>query len=133
MPVDLPEFYFRVKDNGATVFRVDAENRQKRLELTAIANVNVRNGEVKPQGQHVLTEAETAAIQTWKSERQDVLSLRDFESIRRTEEQLNLTTHWAQSRATPEQLDEITDRLLLAMHDLRTVLVRKKASRLDES
>ena len=133
MPVDLPEFYFRVKDNGATVFRVDAENRQKRLELTAIANVNVRNGEVKPQGQHVLTDAESAAIDEWKTARHDELAFRDFESIRRTEEQLNLTTHWAQSRATPEQLDEITDRLLLAMHDLRTVLVRKKAGRLDQS
>ena len=133
MPVDLPEFYFRVKDNGATMFRVDAENRQKRLEMTAIANVNVRNGEVKPQGQHELTDAESAAIEAWKGERQEKLALRDFDNIRRTEEQLNLTTHWAQSRATPEQLDEITDRLLLAMHDLRTVLVRKKANRLDES
>lgn len=132
MPVDLPDFYFRVKDNGATVFRVEAENRQKRLELTAIANVNVRNGEIKPQGQHVLTDAEKDAIEEWKSARQNDLAERDFETIRRTEEQLNLTAHWAQSRATPEQLEEITDRLLLAMHDLRTVLVRKKANRIDE-
>ncbi len=133
MPVDLPEFYFRVKENGATVFRVDAENRQKRLEMTAIANVNVRNGEIKPQGQHVLTEAESAAIEAWKGDRKDKLADREFDDIRRTEERLNLTTHWAQSRATPEQLEEVTDRLLLAMHDLRTVLVRKKANRLDES
>ena len=33
MPVDLPEFYFRVKDNGATVFRVETENRQKNHRL----------------------------------------------------------------------------------------------------
>ena len=133
MPVELPELFFRVKDNGATVFRVEAENRQKRLELTVIANVNVRNGEVKPQGQNVLSDAEVAAIETWKSARQADLAQRDFDSIRRTEDQLNLAAHWAQSRATPEQLDEVTDRLLLAMHDLRTVLVRKKANRLDES
>ena len=129
MPVDLPEFYFRVKDNGATVFRVESENR---LELTVIANVNVRNGEIKPQGQHVLSDAETNAIEEWKSARQAELAGRDFDTIRRTEEQLNLTAHWAQSRATPEQLDEVTDRLLLAMHDLRTVLVRKMANRVDE-
>lgn len=43
---------------------------------------------------------------------------------------MNLTTQWAQSRATPEQLDQVTDALLLAMHDLRSVLVRKKADRL---
>ena len=133
MSVDLPEFFFRIKDNGATVFRVEAENRQKRLELTAIANVNVRNGEVKPQGQHVLSDAELTAIEEWKNARQAELASRDFDTIRRTEEQLNLATHWAQSRATPEQLDEITDRLLLAIHDLRTVLVRKKAGRLDQS
>jgi hypothetical protein len=35
-----------------------------------------------------------------------------------------------QSRATGEQLDAVTDTLLLAMHDLRSVLVRKKADRL---
>ena len=132
MPVELPELYFRVKDNGASVFRVEAENRQKRLEMTAIANVNVRNGEVKQQGQHVLTEAEKTAIEAWKVARQADLAGRDFDNIRQTEEQLNLTTHWAQSRATPEQLEEVTDRFLLAMHDLRTVLVRKKASRMDE-
>ncbi len=39
-------------------------------------------------------------------------------------------TQWAQSKATDEQLEDVTDRLLLAMHDLRTVLVRKKADRL---
>jgi len=132
MSVDLPELYYRVRENGASVFRVKAEHRQKRLELTAIANVNVRNGEVKPQGQHILTEAEERAIEEWKTARQAELARRDFDTVRRTEEQLNLTTHWAQSRATPEQLEEVSDRLLLAMHDLRSVLVRKKASRLDE-
>jgi len=43
---------------------------------------------------------------------------------------LNTTAHWAQSKASPAQLEMITDDLLLAMHDLRTVLVRKKADRL---
>ncbi len=36
----------------------------------------------------------------------------------------------AQSKATDSQLEDVTDTLLLAMHDLRTVLVRKKADRL---
>jgi hypothetical protein len=35
-----------------------------------------------------------------------------------------------QSKASETQLDEVTDLLLLAMHDLRSVLVRKKAERL---
>ena len=42
---------------------------------------------------------------------------------------LNLTTQWAQSKATNAELEAVTDALLLAMHDLRTVLVRKKADR----
>jgi hypothetical protein len=35
-----------------------------------------------------------------------------------------------QTRASDDQLDLVTDALLLAMHDLRTVLVRRKADRL---
>ncbi len=42
---------------------------------------------------------------------------------------MNQTAHWAQSKATEEQLELVTDSVLLAMHDLRTVLVRKKAER----
>ena len=43
---------------------------------------------------------------------------------------LNQTTHWVNSSAEDAELDDITDALLLAMHDLRSVLVRKKADRL---
>ena len=46
-------------------------------------------------------------------------------------EHLNLTTQWVQSRATDAELDAVTDDLLLAMHDLRSTLVRKKADRMD--
>ena len=41
MPGDLPDYYFRIRDNGATVFRVDTENRQRRMELEEIAVVNL--------------------------------------------------------------------------------------------
>ena len=37
MAGDLPEFYFRIRENGAVVFRVDTENRQRRIELDEIA------------------------------------------------------------------------------------------------
>ncbi len=29
----LPDYYFRVRENGALVFRVDTENRQRRIEI----------------------------------------------------------------------------------------------------
>ncbi len=130
MAGDLPEYYFRIRDNGATVFRVDTENRQRRIEMDQIATVNVRNGEIKPHGDRSLSPAELAAIRDWLARRQETLAARDIDDIHRAIDHLNLTAHWAQTRASEEQLDRITDALLLSMHDLRTVLVRKKADRL---
>lgn len=127
---DLPEYYFRVKENGATVFRVDTENRQRRIEMDPIANVNIRNGEIKPQGDRELSATDRAEIEAWIAHRREVLAQRDVDDIRRAVDHLNLVTQWAQSKATDAQLEEITDTLLLTMHDLRTVLVRKKAERL---
>nr|WP_174819366.1 hypothetical protein [Ruegeria lacuscaerulensis] len=126
----MPEYYFRVRENGAAVFRIDTENRQRRIEMDQIAVINIRNGEVKPQGQRTLTETDQAAITRWIEDRTALLAQRDMDDIHRAVDYLNLTTQWAQSKATDEQLEDVTDRLLLAMHDLRSVLVRKKADRL---
>ncbi|WP_420860105.1 hypothetical protein [Marivivens marinus] len=129
MSAELPEFYFRVQENGAAVFRVDTENRQRRIEMDQIAVVNVNNGQIKAQGDHQLTPAEIAAIEDWKDARTEMLARRTVDDIHRAVDHLNLTTQWVQSKATDDQLEEITDTLLLAMHDLRSVLVRKKADR----
>ncbi len=130
MSGDLPEYFFRVRENGAFVFRVDTENRQRRIDMDQIAVVNIRKSEIKPHGDRELTEADLAAITAWMEERQAVLAHRDIDDILRAVDYLNTTAHWAQSRATDEQLEQVTDALLMAMHDLRTVLVRKKADRL---
>ncbi|SDF59464.1 hypothetical protein PUH89_14645 [Rhodobacter capsulatus] len=130
MAGDLPEYYFRIRDNGAAVFRVDTENRQRRIEMEQIAVVNVRNGEIKPQGDRKLTPDDLREIEAWMAKRIATLAARDVDDILRTVDHLNLTTHWVQAKATEAQLDEVTDPLLLAMHDLRTVLVRKKAERM---
>ena len=130
MPPDLPEFYFRIRDNGAAVFRVDTENRQRRIDMNEIALVNVKNGNIKPHGDRKLTPAEQTVIRDWLAERQRVLADRDVDDILRAVDHLNLTAQWAQSRATDDQLQAVTDMLLLAMHDLRTTLVRRKAERL---
>lgn len=127
---DLPEYYFRVRENGAVVFKVDTENRQRRIDMEEMATVNVKNGTVKAHGERALTEAEVAVIAAWVAARQVMLAARDVDDIHRAVDHLNLTTQWVQSRATDRQLDDVTDALLLAMHDLRTVLVRKKAERL---
>ena len=132
MSVDLPEYYFRVRENGAAVFRVDTENRHRRIEMEQIAVINIRNGEVKPQGKRALSNDDSAAIAEWMNARKSLLARRDIDAIHRPIDHLNLTTQWAQSRATDAELEDITDRLLMAMHDLRGVLVRKKADRLDK-
>ena len=133
MSADLPEYYFRVRENGAVVFRIDTENRQRRIEMDQIAVINIRNGEVKPHGDRVLSAADTAEIETWMEARRATLAARDIDDIFRAIDHMNLTTQWAQSRASDDQLEDITDALLLAMHDLRSVLVRKKADRLEKS
>lgn len=132
MGADLPDLYFRVRENGATVFRVDTANRQRRIEFEQIAVANLRNGEIRPHGDRTITPAETAAIRAWMEARAATLARRDLDDIHRTIDHLNLTAHWAQTRATDAQLDEVTDALLLAMHDLRMVLVRRKADRLKD-
>ena len=129
MSTELPPFYYRVRDNGAFVFRVLTADRARRIELDQIAVVNIRNGEIKPQGDRELAPDELAAIQEWMADRMEIQAAREIDDILRAVDTLNQTTHWAQSKATDADLDLVTDSLLLAMHDLRTVLVRKKADR----
>jgi hypothetical protein len=130
MSADLPDYYFRVRENGAAVFRLGTENRQRRIEMDEIATVNVKNGNIKPHGERELTETDRTAIGEWLAARQAQLAMREVDDILRTVDHLNLTTQWAQSRATDAQLEAVTDALLLAMHDLRTMLVRRKSDRL---
>ena len=132
MTEPLPDLYFRIRENGAMVFRVETETRNRRIEMTQIAVVNVKNGEVKAHGGRDLTDDESARIAAWIEARREVLRAREVDDILRTVDHLNLTAAWAQQKATPEELDAVTDALLLAMHDLRTVLVRKKADRLSD-
>ncbi|MDR9485868.1 MULTISPECIES: hypothetical protein [Sediminimonas] len=131
MSGDLPDYFFRVRENGAFVFRVDSENRQRRIEMDQIAVVNIRNGDIKPHGDRQLSDADLGAIQDWMQDRRQVLAEREMDDIHRAVDYLNMTAHWAQSRATEAQLEDVTDDLLMAMHDLRTVLVRKKAERMN--
>ncbi|MDK3018009.1 hypothetical protein [Pseudodonghicola flavimaris] len=130
MTSDLPEYYFRVRDNGALVFRLDQAARDRRIEMDQIAVINMRNGEIKPHANRELTAEDLRQIRAWMKDRAQVLARREVDDILRAVDHLNLTAQWVQSRATDAQLDAITDSLLMAMHDLRTVLVRKKADRL---
>lgn len=126
----LQNLYFRVRDNGAAVFRVDTENRQRRLDLEQIAIANTNNGQIKPHGDTPPTPDEMAEIEAWMAARKQVLNERTIDDIFRAVDHLNLTAHWAQTKASDADLEQFTDALLMAMHDLRAVLVRKKSDRL---
>lgn len=127
---DLPEYYFRIRENGAAVFHISTNNKSRRIEMEEIAAVNVRNGSIRPHGERALSVEEVAIIEDWVAARRAVLAERDIDDIHRAVDYLNLTTQWAQSRASAEDLEDVTDRPLLAMHDLRNVLVRKKTERI---
>lgn len=133
MSSDLPDYFFRVRENGAFVFRLDTENRQRRLEMDQIAVANVRNGEIKAHGNRTLSEHDLATIRDWMKQRRATLARRELDDIHRVIDTLNTTAQWAQSKAEDDDLEEVTDALLLAMHDLRSVLVRKKSSRMPGS
>ena len=129
MDTSLPRYFFRIRENGATLFKMPEQNRQNRLEMHQIAVINIRNETVKPQGDTVLTDEETKLIADWMQERKTVLEEREIDDILRTVDHLNLTAQWAQSKASDADLERVTDQLLLSMHDLRTILSRKKIER----
>ena len=81
MAGDLPDYYFRIRENGAAVFRLDAANRQRRIEMEQIAVVNIRNGEVKPHGQHRLTDADKSEIARWTKARRETLGSRQTTAL----------------------------------------------------
>ena len=133
MAAELPPYYFRTRENGAVVFRVEQDTRMRRVEMDQIAVVNLRNGEVKPHGDRSLTDEDLAAIEVWASERRRVLADRMVDDIRRTVDHLNQVSQWIQSKAGDDEIDAVTDDLLLSMHDLRSVLVRKRAERVQQA
>ncbi len=133
MSPSLPEYYFRIRENGALVFRLDTENRNRRIEMDQIAVVHLKRGDIKPHGDRILSPNDLTAIRAWMQERTTLVERREVDDILRTVDHLNLTAQWVQSRATDDQLDQVTDTLLMAMHDLRQVLVRKKSDRLSAS
>lgn len=124
-----PEYYVRLRENGAAVFHIDPENRNRRIEMSQIA-VITKQGEIKPHGDHTLTEADLAAITKWQTKRAETDTARQIDDILRTVDHLNLTANWVQQKASDTDLDAVTDPLLMAMHDLRQILVKKQASRL---
>ena len=125
------DLYFRIKDDGATVFRINDETRQRRLDLQPVAEANVRNGDIKLRKDVTLSDAELSEIKAWLDARSTELQGREIEQARLTIEQLNTTANWISSKPDEAVADAISEDLLMAMHDLRTAIVRFKSKMLD--
>lgn len=127
----LPPLYFRRRPGGAQVFRVTEDARSRRVEMEPLAVVKAGSGEIRAQGDRVPSEAEIAAIRDWMAGGTEGDGVDGADDVGRTVALIGRTAHWAQARAGDDELEAVSDSLLLAMHDLRAVLVRRKAARLD--
>lgn len=127
---DLPAYYFRIRDTGAVVFRISTDNPHNRIDMDQIAVVNTRRGDYKPHGDRTLTSDDEQAITEWLTARMASAPARALIQVDQLREAMNRTAQWAQADAGDDELDDLTDDLLMAIHDLRQVLVRKRAERL---
>ena len=117
-------YYFRPRPNGAMLLQIRHDPRLRRTEMHRIAGIEAATGEIRVARNHSLTDEERTLIAEWL-ERGNGLDGRAARAV----SEIGHIAHWAQFRATPEELDAATQDLLLAMQDLREVLVRKLAQR----
>ncbi|MEL7027133.1 MAG: hypothetical protein AAGO57_07905, partial [Pseudomonadota bacterium] len=115
------------------VYRVDAENRKGRLDLEPLALANTRNGEIRPQGGREVTKAERNQIEDWIRSRQNALAEAEAQTPSAAIEAMNAAAHWVQSKASAAEIDTHANDLLLAMHDLRSQIVRRQADALKDT
>ncbi|MEO1495299.1 MAG: hypothetical protein AAFV19_24415 [Pseudomonadota bacterium] len=58
------KLYYRIRKQGALVFRMEVSNRQRRIELNQIAAITGKD-EIRPHKRRPPTEAEVAEIKDW--------------------------------------------------------------------
>ncbi len=118
------KLYYRVRKQGALVFRMEVSNRRRRIELNQIAAITGKD-EIRPHKRRPPTEAEEAEIHAWweaHKVRRDAGELNEVEVFM---EELNKFTTWIDKEAPAAAVSEQSDPLLLALLDLRQVIVRR--------
>jgi len=96
------KLYYRIRKQGALVFRMEISNRQRRVELNQIAVINGK-GEVRPHNRRAPTEDEMTEIANWWTDRclrEAQGSLTEAEDFKAT---LNGFTQWV------DKDDHLTD------------------------
>lgn len=124
---DRPTLYFRRKENGAAVFRI-SETQHSRLDLQQIAMLKP-NGDIKVHNKQEVTDTERAEINAWDRNRKQGRATLETAKIDILIGQLNATAQWLQTDAEPADVRDIAEPLLMAMHDLRSSLVRSMAGK----
>ncbi|CUX79685.1 MAG: hypothetical protein HLUCCA05_08900 [Roseibaca calidilacus] len=118
------DYYFRPRPGGAMLLRIAYDARLRRSEMHRIAGINRATGAVNVADGHELTDPERALIDAWLASGNGMQG-----DAAKAAEQIGHIAHWAQFKASPAELAAATEELLLAMQDLREVLVRKAAQR----
>ena len=108
----LPTLHYRRRQNGTAIFRV-LETPEKRLELQQIAVL-------KPDG--TLIDKGSGPTTT---ERQEITTFTDAAPEILTT--LNHAAQWVQAEAEDSSLRSHAQEILLAIHDLRSTLVKRLA------
>ena len=118
------QLYYRHRKNGVAVFRMEVSNRQRRIELNQIATISGA-GEIKPHKRRPATEDEQAEIAEWWAAwkaRSDAGELSETEAFL---VELNRFTDWIQRHAPDAEINLHSDPLLMALLDMRQVVVRR--------
>lgn len=132
MVQNLQKLFYRVSKAGADVYRIDLQNRLRRLDLEKIAAIDVAENTITVLSGKKHSAEETNDMKQWRETRQGQLDMRSQNDINRLVEAMNHAANWIENTASNDQIENISDPVLMAMHDLRATLVRKMAARINQ-
>lgn len=92
-----------------------------RLEMTQIALVKEKTGEIKAHQKQCLDDAERDEIANWINQRANTPAT----ELDGFSDQINLAAQYIQADASDAEIDAAQHRLLMSVHDLRSSLVRR--------
>lgn len=118
------KLYYRLRKQGAQVFRMEVANKQRRIELNQIASIT-QQGEIVPHKRRPASDDELTEIAAWWADWKQ----RDGDgTLTKTEtvmSELNHFTNWIAKDAPAEEVDRLSDDLLTTLLDLRQTIVRR--------
>ncbi len=118
------KLYYRHRQNGVVVFRMEVSNRQRRIELNQIASI-AKTGEIVPHKRRPPSDEEIEEMTGWWASWQARQHTDDLSETEKFLVEINQFTDWVQRRADSAEVNDMSDDLLMALLDLRQVVVRR--------